>query len=110
VLLCPIGGREVLRDQIKALLEACDLRDVRLQVMPFRSGGHAAMGGAFSILRFPEQELPDVVYIEHLTSALYLEKREEVDLYAAAIGLLFIEAEPPKKTPDILRNALRELG
>jgi len=109
VLLRPVGGREVLREQINALLEACDLRDVRLQVMPFRSGGHAAMGGAFSILRFPEQELPDVVYIEHLTSALYIEKREEVDQYAAAIGLLFIEAAPPKKTPDLLRKALRNL-
>jgi len=110
VLLRPVGGREVLREQIEALLAACDQPQVRLQVMPFESGGHAAMGGAFSILRFPEQELADVVYIEHLTSALYLEKREDVDLYAAAMGRLFIEAEPPRKTPDILRKALRELG
>jgi hypothetical protein len=110
VLLRPIGGREVLREQIEALLDACNLRTVRLQVMPFHSGGHAAMGGAFSILRFPEQELPDVVYIEHLTSALYLEKREDVDQYAEAIGRLFIEAEPPNRTPEILRRALRELS
>ena len=110
VLLRPVGGREVLREQIEALLEASTLRTVRLQIMPFRSGGHAAMGGAFSILRFPDQELPDVVYIEHLTSALYLEKRDDVDQYAEAIGRLFIEAEPPDRTPQILRNALRELG
>ena len=109
VLLRPVGGREVLREQIEALLEACTLRTVRLQIMPFRSGGHAAMGGAFSILRFPEQGLPDVVYIEHLTSALYLEKREDVDQYAEAIGRLFIEAEPPDRTPDILRQALHHL-
>ena len=109
VLLRPVGGVEVLREQIEALLEACQMRNVRLQVMPFRSGGHAAMGGAFSILRFPERELPDVVYIEHLTSALYLEKREDVDQYAAAVGRLFIEAEPPNKTPEILRRALRAL-
>jgi hypothetical protein len=109
VLLRPIGWREVLREQIEALLDACNLRTVRLQVMPFHSGGHAAMGGAFSILRFPEQELPDVVYIEHLTSALYLEKREDVDQYAEAIGRLFIEAEPPNRTPEILRRALRHL-
>jgi hypothetical protein len=82
---------------------------VRLQVMPFDSGGHAAMGGAFSILRFPELELPDVVYIEHLTSALYLEKREDVDQYAAAVGRLFIEAESPDRTPELLRAVLREL-
>jgi transcriptional regulator with XRE-family HTH domain len=109
VLMRPIGGREVLREQIEALLAACAMRNVRLQVMPLDSGGHAAMGGAFSILRFPEQELPDVVYIEHLTSALYLEKREDVDQYAAAVGRLFIEAEPPDRTPGLLRRALRRL-
>jgi len=109
VLMRPVGGRDVLREQIETLLAACSQPQVRLQVMPFNSGGHAAMGGAFSILRFPEQELPDVVYIEHLTSALYLEKREDVDQYAAAMGRLFIEAEPPRSTPDILRRALRRL-
>jgi hypothetical protein len=109
VLLRPIGGRDVLREQIESLLAASEMRNVRLQVMPFESGGHAAMGGAFSILRFPEQELPDVVYIEHLTSALYLEKPEDVDSYAAAMGRLIIEAEPPARTPEILRKALREL-
>jgi Domain of unknown function (DUF5753)/Helix-turn-helix domain len=109
VLHRPIGGTDVLREQIEALLEASNLRNVRLQVMPFRSGGHAATGGAFSILRFPDQELPDIVYIEHLTSGLYLEKREDVDQYAAAMGRLFIEAEPPNRTPELLRQALRDL-
>jgi transcriptional regulator with XRE-family HTH domain len=110
VLRRPIGGRAVLREQIEALLTASTLRNVRLQVIPFETGGHAAAGGAFSILRFPEQELPDVVYIEHLTSGLYLDKREDVDHYAAAMGRLFIEAEPPDRTPDILRAFLRDLG
>jgi hypothetical protein len=106
VLRRPIGGRQVMRAQIESLLETCDHPEVRLQVIPFRAGGHAAAGGAFSILRFPEQELPDVVYIEHLTSALYLDKRDDVDRYAAAVGRLFIEAEPPSRTQDILHKAL----
>jgi len=109
VIRRPIGGWQVLREQIAALLRASEEPNVRLQVMPFHSGGHAAAGGAFSILRFPHQELPDVVYIEHLTSGLYLEKREDVDQYAEAMSLLFIEAEPPDRTPDILRQALRDL-
>jgi hypothetical protein len=109
VLRREIGGPEVLREQIEALLEWTALPHVRLQVMPFRSGGHAATGGAFSILRFPDQELPDVVYIEHLTSALYLDKQEDVDQYAAVMGRLFIEAEHPERTPDLLREALRDL-
>ena len=73
VLRRPIGGYAVLREQVEALVEVGNTANVRLQVMPFDSGGHAASGGAFSILRFPHEELPDVVYIEHLTSGLYLE-------------------------------------
>jgi transcriptional regulator with XRE-family HTH domain len=109
VLRRPIGGREVLREQIRYLLEVCDSPRVRLQVMPFSKGGHAAAGQAFSILRFPHAKLPDVVYIEHLTSGLYLERREEVDKYAAAIGRLFIESELPSRTPEILRGFLADL-
>lgn len=109
VLCRPIGGTRVLRGQIEALAQISELPGVRLQVVPFRSGGHAAAGGAFSILRFPEQELADVVYLEHLTSALYLDKREDVDRYAAAVGRLFIEAEPPDASRDLLHRALRDL-
>jgi len=109
VLHRAIGGPGVMREQIESLLEACTHQHIRLQVIPFHSGGHAATGGAFSILRFPHQDLPDVVYIEHLTGALYLDKPEDVDEYAAAVGGLFIDAEPPNRTPEILRRALREL-
>jgi hypothetical protein len=109
VLRRPIGGRKVMRGQLESLLEATELPGVRLQVIPFTAGGHAAAGGAFTILRFPDEELPDVVYFEYLTNALYIEKRDEVDRYAAAVSRLFIEAEPPTSTPDILRRMLREL-
>jgi transcriptional regulator with XRE-family HTH domain len=109
VLRRPIGGVDVLRGQIEALIESCRMPSVRLQVVPFGAGGHAAAGGAFSILRFPVQDMPDVVYIEHLTSAFYLEKREEVEAYVAAVGRLFIEAESPARTPEILRQALNQL-
>jgi transcriptional regulator with XRE-family HTH domain len=110
VLRRPIGGYPVLREQVESLVEVGNTANVRLQVMPFDSGGHAATGGAFSILRFPHEELPDVVYIEHLTSGLYLDKREDVDLYAAAINRLFIDAEPPGRTPEILREILLDLS
>ena len=109
VLRRPIGGKEVLREQIESLLAMCTQPSVRLQVIPFSSGGHAAAGGAFTILRFPYPDMPDVVYLEHLTSGLYLDKREDVDQYAAAMGRLTIEAEPPARTPDLLRKALHDL-
>jgi hypothetical protein len=110
VLRRPIGGPAVMRAQLEALMRACDLPSVRLQVIPFDVGGHAAAGGAFSILRFPDRDLPDVVYVEQLTSALYLDKREDVDHYAAAMERLCVEAEPPERTPELLRKVLGEMA
>jgi transcriptional regulator with XRE-family HTH domain len=106
----PIGGTDVMRAQIEALIDASSVLNVRLQVIPFRAGGHAGAGGAFSLLRFPDPDLPDVVYIEHLTGALYLDRREDVDHYAEAVGRLFIEAEPLTRTKEILRAAARDIG
>ncbi len=105
----PIGGADVMRAQLQALVDATKQPHIRLQVIPFHAGGHAAAGGSFSILRFPDQDLPDVVYVEQLTSALYLDKREDVDHYAAAMERLCIEAERPNRTAEILGAMLREI-
>jgi hypothetical protein len=104
----PMGSPEVMRQQLAALVEATKLPNVRLQVIPFHAGGHAAAGGAFTILRFPDQDLPDVVYIEQMTSALYLDKRDDIDFYAAAMERLCIEADPPTHTASILEEMLRD--
>ncbi len=108
VLRRPIGGTEVMRTQLEALLEATSRPTVRLQIVPFNAGGHSAAGGAFAILRFPDQELPDVVYIEQLTSALYLDKRDDVEHYLAAMERLCVEADPPSSTADTLRRLLKD--
>ncbi|WP_413232074.1 helix-turn-helix domain-containing protein [Micromonospora rifamycinica] len=105
----PIGGREVMRGQLTALIEATRSPHVRLQVIPFDAGGHAAAGGAFTILRFGDDDLPDIVYIEQLTSALYLDKREDLDYYAAAMERLCVEATPPERTPEVLTRLRDEL-
>jgi hypothetical protein len=105
----PIGGPQVMHDQLAALIGATKLPNIRLQVIPFHAGGHAAAGGAFSVLRFPEQDLPDVVYVEQLTGALYLDRREDVEAYAAAMERLCVEAEPLSRTPDFLHQILAEV-
>lgn len=109
VLRRSTGGAEVMREQLEALIEATRLPNVRLQVIPFHSGGHAAAGGAFTVLRFPDADLPDVVYIEQLTSALYLDKRDDVETYVAAMERLCVEAEPPGRTADLLQRVLKDL-
>jgi transcriptional regulator with XRE-family HTH domain len=107
VLRRPIGSTAIMRSQLELLLEATSRPNVRLQVVPFRAGGHSAAGGAFSILRFPDQELPDIVYVEQLTSALYLDKREDVEHYLAAIERLCVEADQPDRTRTMLGSILR---
>ncbi|WP_433533521.1 helix-turn-helix domain-containing protein [Micromonospora sp. CA-263727] len=105
----PIGGPRVMRGQLESLLEATRTPNVRLQVIPFAAGGHAAAGGAFTILRFGDKDLPDIVYIEQLTSAIYLDKRDDLDYYAVAMEQLCVEAEPPERTPEILERMIVEL-
>jgi hypothetical protein len=108
VLRRPIGGRTVMRTQIAALIDATKLPNVTIQVVPFSAGGHAAAGGAFTILRFPDAELPDVIYMEQLTTALYLDKRDDVDSYAAAMERLCVEALQPDRTMALLERILHE--
>lgn len=106
----PIGGPGVMRGQLRHLIEVAALPNVTLQVIPFGAGGHAAAGGPFSILRFPEPDLPDVVYLEQLTSSLYLDKREDVDHYLAVMERLCLEALPADETPAVLERILKEFS
>jgi transcriptional regulator with XRE-family HTH domain len=108
VLRRPLGGKQVMRRQLEHLLELTELPNVTLQVVPFKRGGHAAAGGPFSILRFADRDLPDVVYLEQLTSALYLDKREDVDHYHMVMERLCIDAEPASEIQDTLTRILRD--
>jgi len=101
-----IGGPEVMRAQLRYLIEMCDHPAVTLQILPFSAGPHRAMGGPFTILRFTEPDLRDVVFIEQLTSALYLDKPTEVDAYLAVIEEVCLQAEASAKTPALLQAVL----
>ncbi|GAB2571669.1 helix-turn-helix transcriptional regulator [Streptomyces capparidis] len=105
----PLGGSEVMRGQLRWIAEAAERPNVTVQIMPFRFGGHAAECGAFSILYFPEGDLPDVVYLEQLTGAMYLDKKEEVGLYARAMERLMADSEPPERTPELLRSMIEQV-
>jgi transcriptional regulator with XRE-family HTH domain len=96
-----LGGPGVMEAQIERLIDVA-LPNVTVYVVPLQSGYHAAAGGAFSILRFAAPELPDVVYLEQLTSSLYLDKRKDVDHYAAVMDQLCVQAEKRAGTKDIL--------
>jgi transcriptional regulator with XRE-family HTH domain len=104
----PVSDARTQRDQIRYLLKASERPNLTLQVVPYGVGGHAVPSG-FSVLRFSDRELPDIVYVEHLTSALYLDKQADVDQYLLALERLSIVSAPPSATPDILRAIISEL-
>jgi transcriptional regulator with XRE-family HTH domain len=93
----PVGDARVMRRQLEHLLAASG------------TGGHAAPSG-FSILRFSDREMPDIVYVEQLTSALYLDKRLEVDRYLLAMERMSILATEPRTSSGMIREILDEMG
>ncbi|GGO57108.1 MULTISPECIES: helix-turn-helix domain-containing protein [Streptomyces] len=103
----PYGDREVMRGQIQHLIDISERPNVTLQVMPFTFGGHAGESGAFTMLSFPESDLSDVVYLEQLTGALYLDKREEVAQYGGAMAELQQDCPNPADSRDLLRGLLQ---
>src|SRR5215470_16968706 len=104
----PVGGSAVMRAQLDHLVEMAGLRHVTIQVMPFSRGGHAAAGGSFTVLRFSEPEVPDVVYIEQLTSALYLDKPEDVEHYLEVMNHLSTEALTPTQSAKFITEIIRD--
>lgn len=104
-----LGPRVVMRAQIRHLIAMAELGNITLQVVPFHAGGHAAAGGPFTILRFAEPDLPDIVYLEQLTSALYLDKAQDVDHYLVVMDRLCVQAKSPTNTIKFLASLSEDL-
>lgn len=105
----PIGGASVARAQLRHLIEMARLSHVHIQVAPFSSGGRAIADGSVTMLRFPEAELGDVIYLEQHTTAVYLSKPAERLYYRAVLNRLVTEAPPSADTEAILHGILREI-
>jgi transcriptional regulator with XRE-family HTH domain len=104
----PVGSVDILRDQLNYLISLSATQNLTLQVTPMGAGGHAAPS-AFTILRFNERELPDVVYVEQLTGAIYVEKQEDIDHYLKAMERLSITSAKPSQTHGILTAIVKRL-
>jgi transcriptional regulator with XRE-family HTH domain len=105
----PIGGSDVSRAQLRALLDAARLQHITVQVMPFHVGGHAGEAGAFTVLRFPDPELHDIAYVEQLTGAMYLERDDDMDSYGAAMERLCVQSASPEESMDLISKITREI-
>jgi transcriptional regulator with XRE-family HTH domain len=108
VLRRAVGGPAVMRAQFQHLIEVAGLPQVTLQVVPFARGVHAGESGSFTVLRFEERGLPDVVYIEQLTGATYLDQRSDVEHYLAVVDELSSVALTPAGTTRFIEQVARE--
>jgi transcriptional regulator with XRE-family HTH domain len=104
----PMGNKEILRDQLRYLLSLSGRANLTLQVIPADASSHGVPNG-FTILRFAEPDLPDVAYLEHLTSALYFDKKADVDRYQLAMERLSVMSAKPGETPAILTTMISQL-
>lgn len=105
----PVSGPEVMRAQIDKLLEITKLPNVTLQIAPFSSGPHAGTYGPFVLFRFAVPELPDMVYSEYLTGAVYLDARAEVATYLEVMDRMAAQAATAHRTNEILLDLRKEL-
>ncbi|MDA8372048.1 MAG: helix-turn-helix transcriptional regulator [Nocardiopsaceae bacterium] len=105
----PVGGPECMHGQLQRLMEFCDQPNITLQIIPFSVGAHAAEAGSFTILRYPDFGLSDIIYLEQLTGAMCLDKPHEIDAYTMAMERLSVIAEPPTETKAILKDMIDEL-
>ncbi len=104
----PVGGDAVMRDQLKRLVEAADMPNVTIQVLPFAVGAHAGMDGTFAILDFPEVEDPNVVFAENATGGLFLEKNDELTKYVFIFDHLRATALPPEESRAMIAKLAEE--
>ena len=104
----PVGGDGVMRAQLERLVEASDLPNVTLQILPFEAGGHAGMDGTFAILDFPEPSDPDVVYAENATGGLFLEKSDELRKYTFIFDHIRAAALGPEESVAYIAKLAKE--
>ncbi|MGW5353098.1 helix-turn-helix domain-containing protein [Streptomyces sp. NPDC004031] len=107
VLHRPVGGAEVMREQLTYLLEVLRQPGVRLQIASYAASAAATPGTSVTYLRFAQGFLPDMVYLEHMTSAVYLDRLADVDHYRAALDELSALAATPAASRVLLEQALQ---
>jgi hypothetical protein len=108
--LCRVyGSTKVMREQLEHLVARSELPNVTLQVLPFDRGSRPAASGPFTMLQFAEDDLPDIVYMEQLTSAVYLDKRMDIELYRAAMQRITEAALTPSESRAYLADRAARL-
>ncbi|MGV9336510.1 helix-turn-helix domain-containing protein [Nocardia sp. NPDC003726] len=101
-----VGGTQVWREELEHLLEMAERPNIRIQVLPYSAGKLAPVANSFSILSFPEPELPNIVYTEQLTSAIYVDRPGDVESYETAMKRMVADALPTSESVQYLKQLL----
>ncbi len=115
ILQRPVGGIEVMSEQLVCLLNASDLPNVDLRIIPFSTGLHlGVVSGPFEILRFPlngdgRQSEPPTVYVDGFTGDLYLDKQREIERFDQAFSGIWSAALNETASRELIRRASEEL-
>jgi transcriptional regulator with XRE-family HTH domain len=110
VLRRRVAAASVMRHQLDHLLELGERPEMTLQVATLDGTPHHGAGGSFTILRFGATDLPDVVYMEHLNGALYLDKPADVEDYVEVWNRLCVAAESPARSAALIRGIRESCG
>jgi transcriptional regulator with XRE-family HTH domain len=109
VLRRHVGSADVMREQIDHLLHISRRRNITLQIVEFASGHHSGAHGPVALFRFGAGELPDMVYVEYLTGAVYIDERNEVASHHAVLDEIAAQAATARRTKEILLDLRKEL-
>ncbi|MEU1593159.1 helix-turn-helix transcriptional regulator [Streptomyces sp. NPDC005708] len=108
VLMRILGGPEVMREQLEYLAEMAERPHVTLQIVPLDVTNASAPAIPVTYLRFGGLDLPDIVYLEHIRSANFLEDRDETEEYRVALDRLADEALDPRESLALVQRTLKE--
>ena len=105
----PVGTAATGKAQLAHLLDLTVRTRITLQILPLSAGAHAVAGGAFTLLRFGDLDLPDIAYLEQLLNAVYIDRRDQVECYTLLLERLAVEALTPDDTTRLLRQLLADV-
>ncbi len=108
VLYRPVGGRDVMRGQLKRLLADYQRPNFTLQVLPFSVGAHRSVAGSFVLLTFADTDDNDLVYVEGHVGDLYLEKEHDVDVFEGMFDVLVEQCLTAEQSAKLIADVLKD--
>lgn len=105
----PVGTAATSKAQLAHLLDQTVRTRITLQILPLSASAHAVAGGAFTLLRFGDLDLPDIAYLEQLLNAVYIDRPDQVECYALLLERLAVEALTPDDTTRLLHQLLTDV-